>query len=288
MKTKKEKVRLERALKAYTNERFLAGSAARPLRILSEFLYPLSVIKEKKIRDTIVFFGSARTKSRKEAELSLKLLKTKIKKGKPIDKDIEPAIAKAETELAMSKYYEDAVELSRMLTVWLKSVDNAGRFVICSGGGPGIMEAANKGAVLAGGRSMGFNISLPFEQYPNQYISEDLNFEFHYFFMRKFWFAYLAKAFVMFPGGFGTMDEMMEILTLRQTQKITKKLFLVLYGRDYWRRIINFDEMAQRGMINKEDLELFSFADTPEEAFDILKTGIQENYLAKYELYDSP
>jgi hypothetical protein len=179
----------------------------------------------------------------------------------------------------MSRYYEETVELARLMTQWSVKLDDQQRFVICSGGGPGIMEAANKGAIMGGGKSIGLNISLPFEQFANPYITKDLNFEFHYFFMRKFWFVYLAKALVVFPGGFGTMDELFEVLTLLQTGKTRKKMTVVLYGSDYWTKVIDFREMVRHGMISQEDLSLFKVLDTPESAFAYLRGELRKNYL---------
>ena len=226
---------------AYLNDQFLNSPDARGLRILSEFLEPLAHFRREKIRDTVVFFGSARIRE----------------------------------EGPMSQYYQDARTLSHMLTEWSEQFTNSNhRFVICSGGGPGIMEAANRGAHEANGKTVGLNIGLPFEQFPNPYITPELSFEFHYFFMRKFWFAYLAKALVVFPGGFGTLDEMMEVLTLVQTQKLAKKMTIVVYGKQYWQEIINFDALVKHGMISAEDLQLFQFADSPEEAFELLKAGL--------------
>jgi uncharacterized protein (TIGR00730 family) len=178
----------------------------------------------------------------------------------------------------MSKYYDEASELARLLTNWSKTLPNSKRFVICSGGGPGVMEAANKGAFQAGGRSIGMNISLPFEQFANRYISKGLSFEFHYFFMRKFWFAYLAKALVAFPGGFGTLDELMEILTLLQTAKVKKRMTVVIYGREYWDKVVNWNQMVKRGMASRKDLNLFKFCDSPREAFEYLKKSLLRNY----------
>jgi hypothetical protein len=185
----------------------------------------------------------------------------------------------AELAHELSRYYADAVELTRLLTRWSIRLTPENRFVVCSGGGPGIMEAANRGASLAGGKSIGLNISLPFEQYPNPYVSPGLDFEFHYFFMRKFWFVYPAKALVVFPGGFGTMDELMEVLTLLQTDKIKKKVAVIIYGREYWSKIIDFEAMADFGMISRADLELFQYADTPQEAFDKLRDFLTREYL---------
>jgi uncharacterized protein (TIGR00730 family) len=233
-------------LLAYRNHEFLDSPDARALRILSEYLYPLSHFRKEKVRDTIVFFGSART----------------------------------EETGPNSRYYQAARDLARRLTEWSdKLPDSARRFVVCSGGGPGIMEAANRGAMEAGGKTVGLNIGLPFEQRPNTYITRQLNFEFHYFFMRKFWFAYLAKAMVVFPGGYGTLDELLEILTLTQTQKLVKKMVIVLYGSEFWKEIINFDALVRHGMISEEDLNLFSFADDPETAFHLLESGLTKYYL---------
>ncbi len=191
-----------------------------------------------------------------------------------------PTWLRAEQGMTMSKYYDDAVRLARMITVWSKELHNgkthcSRRFIICSGGGPGIMEAANRGASEAGGYSIGMNISLPYEQEPNPYISRELMFEFHYFFVRKFWLAYMAKALIIFPGGFGTLDEMMEILTLLQTGKITKRMPIIIYGSPYWKEVLNFEAMVKWGMISPEDLDLFSFCDTPEDAFACLKAALE-------------
>ena len=219
---------------------------ARPLRILSEYLEPLSHFRKHKIRDTIVFFGSARL-----AE-----------------------------DGALARYYREARELARLLTEWSNGLTNhTRRFVVSTGGGPGIMEAANRGAMDAGGETIGLNIGLPHEQWPNPYITPDLSFDFHYFFMRKFWFAYLAKALVVFPGGFGTLDELSEILTLAQTEKLQKKIVIVLYGSAFWNEILNFDALVRHGMIAPEDLELFQFADNPETAFGLLRDGLTKYYL---------
>jgi uncharacterized protein (TIGR00730 family) len=218
---------------AYLNEKFLNGPDARALRILAEFLEPLAHFRREKVRDTVVFFGSARVRE----------------------------------EGPLSRFYHDARTLAKLLTEWSEQFTNGTyRFVVCSGGGPGIMEAANRGAADAGGKTVGLNIGLPFEQ-------------FHYFFMRKFWFAYLAKALVVFPGGFGTLDEMMEFLTLTQTQKLAKHISIVLYGSEYWKEIINFDALIKYGVISPEDLNLFQYADTPETAFAILKDELTRHAL---------
>jgi hypothetical protein len=231
---------------AYLNESFLESADARGLRILSEYLEPLSHFRDEKIQDTIVFFGSARLP------------------------DNGP----------MAGYYQDARTLARLLTEWSQGIaDTTKRFVICSGGGPGIMEAANRGAQDAGGQSIGLNIGLPSEQRPNPYITPDLSFEFHYFFMRKFWFAYLAKALVVFPGGFGTLDEMCEILTLAQTRKLESRIQIVLYGSAYWKEILNFEALVRHGMIAPQDLNLFQYADDPATALNILKDNLTKHYL---------
>ena len=253
--------------KAYQNARFLNSRYARTLRILSEYLEPAARFRKEKIRDTIVFFGSSRITDRQTAFTSLEAAKT-------------PAQRKAARQaFTNSVYYEDARELARMLTEWSRSLSpDPARFVICSGGGPGIMEAANRGAAEAGGRSIGLNISLPTEQVPNRFISHRLSFEFHYFFMRKYWFAYLSKVLVVFPGGFGTADELMEILTLNQTGKIKKKILVLIYGRKYWDEVIDFEAMRRWGMIDDEDLKLFRFADHPAEAFRLITEWLTENY----------
>ncbi|MCI0706280.1 MAG: TIGR00730 family Rossman fold protein [Ignavibacteriae bacterium] len=270
--------RTPRAPKAYRNQEFLSGPDARAIRILAEFIEPLHRFRRSGVRDTIVFFGSARIKSRGEALRNFKQFSQTAQKQKQLSSSLEKKLHNARSVLELSKYYEDAVKLSRLLTKWSKKLKGKGRLVVCSGGGPGIMEAANKGARLAKGNSIGLNISLPFEQNPNDYISRELNFEFHYFFMRKFWFMYLAKAFVMFPGGFGTLDEMMEVLTLLQTNKIKKKVTVVLYGRAYWEEVLNFEALVHHGVISREDLKLFVFKDTPEEAFEYLVKELRKNY----------
>ncbi len=275
MKIKQKKINPP---KAYKNLGFLNSKDARPIRILSEFLEPLSRFKYFGVKDTIVFFGSARIMSLNDAKKKLSIAKKKIKMQKKVSDVAQHEFEQAQHAVSMSRYYEDAVELARSVTEWSQSLSEKNRLLICSGGGPGIMEAANKGAHLAKGKSVGLNISLPMEQYPNPYITPDLNIEFHYFFMRKYWFMYLGKALVAFPGGFGTLDELMELLTLLQTNKIKKKMTVVLFGKSYWQEIINFDALIKYGMISKEDMKLFSFADSPQEALDILKKSIQLNY----------
>lgn len=195
-------------------------------------------------------------------------------------KDFPERLRKAQIALDMSKYYEDAVQLSKMLTEWSQSLPSEGRrFVVCTGGGPGIMEAANKGARLGKGKTIGLNISIPTEQFVNKYVNEELSFEFHYFFMRKFWLVYLAKALVIFPGGFGTLDELMEVLTLIQTGKLSKKIAVIIYGSSYWKKVLNFDVMVEHGCIDKRDTQIFTFCDTPQQAFNELKNFLTKNYL---------
>jgi uncharacterized protein (TIGR00730 family) len=231
---------------AYRNHEFLDSPDARALRILSEYLEPLSHFRDERVQDTIVFFGSARVH-----EMGI-----------------------------MGRYYRDARTLARLVTEWTKSIESeTHRFVVCTGGGPGIMEAANRGAQDAGGKTIGLNIGLPFEQLPNPFITPELSFEFHYFFMRKFWFAYLAKALVVFPGGFGTLDELTEILTLAQTQKLESKIQILLYGSQYWKEIVNFDALAKYGMIAESDLNLFQYADDPETALRLLQEGLIRHHL---------
>jgi uncharacterized protein (TIGR00730 family) len=232
---------------AYRNEAFLDSADARPLRIISEYLEPLSHFRDEHVQDTIVFFGSARI----------------LEMG------------------SMGRYYRDARTLAKLITEWTHTLKNKDthRFVVCSGGGPGIMEAANRGAQDAGGKTVGLNIGLPFEQRPNPWITPELSFEFHYFFMRKFWFAYLAKALVVFPGGFGTLDEMTEILTLAQTEKLERKIQILLYGSTYWKEILNFDALVKYGMISESDLSLFQFADDPQTALRLLQEGLTKHHL---------
>jgi hypothetical protein len=270
-------------MKAYENIDFLNSSDARILRILSEFLEPQTKFRKHKIVDTIVFFGSARLMSRKKALLDLNKFKT-INPGGMENDNLAEALRNAQQMVKMSRYFEEAVELSKKLTEWSLNLETSGnRFIICTGGGPGIMEAANKGAKLAGGYSIGLNISIPSEQYVNKYVSPDLRFEFHYFFMRKFWFAYLAKALIVFPGGFGTLDEFFELLTLIQTGKVKKRMLLVVYDENYWRNIINFDALVSNGVITKSDMNLFSFCNSVEEAFNAVKKHFEKNYLRKEE-----
>ncbi len=270
---------LPKAEKAYKDLAFLNSSDARTLRILAEYLEPLRRFRQEQVQDTIVFFGSARILPRRAAVRRHRTLKRKLEATKRPGAKLKREVAAAEAGVEMSRYYEDAAALARLLTAWSLSLKGGRRFVVCSGGGPGIMEAANRGAAEAGGKSIGLNISLPFEQAPNSYISKELNFEFHYFFMRKLWFVYLAKAAVIFPGGFGTCDELVEVLTLLQTRKVEKPIPMVIYGPDYWNEVLNFEAMAKWGVISREDLDLFRFVDTPEEAFEYIKGELERLYL---------
>lgn len=265
--------------KAYKDLEFLNSPDARAVRMLSEFLAPQRRFLRKSIHDTIVFFGSARIRSLAETSREYREIEKRVVKTHRPTKGMLDALRIAEVRMEMSKYYEDTVTLSRLLTRWAKTLPPERRFVICSGGGPGIMEAANKGAYIERGQSIGLNISLPFEQFANPYITRELSFEFHYFFMRKFWFAYLAKALVIMPGGFGTLDELMEILTLLQTTKIKKKVPVVIYGSEYWRKVFDLEFMVSRGMISKKDLALLHFFDEPHAAFAFLRDFLTETYL---------
>jgi uncharacterized protein (TIGR00730 family) len=280
---------------AYENSSFLNSADGRLIRIVSEYMEPLARIRREQIQDTVVFFGSARFRGREEADHALELLDN-TGSAQPAPSHEQPAKApdiaagkaselqrkRAVAAVQMARYYEDARRLSGMLTKWAMQIPSERhRFVVTSGGGPGIMEAANRGAYEAGGKTIGMNIRLPFEQAPNPYVTPSLNFEFHYFFMRKLWFAYLAKALVVFPGGFGTLDEMFEILTLAQTHKLAKKITVVIYGSDYWKKVFDLDVLVDTGAISPKDIELFKFADTPEQAFDLLRHGLTENYLVQ-------
>jgi uncharacterized protein (TIGR00730 family) len=268
-----------KAPKAYKNATFLTSPEARIIRVVSEYLEPLTRFRREKIVDTIVFFGSARVLPRSITSKRLKKLRSNTLNRKDLSSSDKLLLDNALVDYEMSRYYEEGMELSYLLTKWSRKLDKGNRFVICSGGGPGIMEAANKGATMAGGKSIGLNISLPHEQFANSYISLGLNFEFHYFFMRKLWFMSLARAMVMFPGGFGTIDEMMEILTLIQTRKATKHLPMVLYGQEYWEKVLNFTEMLKYRTISKKDFKLFTYANSPKEAFEYIKNDLTKHHL---------
>ena len=267
MSTKHEKI----APLAYENPDFLNSPDGRILRIMSEYVEPLARFRREQIQDTVVFFGSARFLSSEDANLTMQKLHAQSDES-------QQKLALAAVDMA--RYYEDARRMAHLLSEWAAQIPaRRKRFVVTTGGGPGIMEAANRGAREAGSKTIGLNIRLPFEQYPNPYITPSLNLEFHYFFMRKFWFAYLAKALVIFPGGFGTLDELFEILTLAQTQKLAKKILVVIYGREYWERLINFQTMVDAGAISAPDLELFKVVDSPEEGFEYLRAGLTKYHL---------
>jgi len=268
---------------AYENRPFLTSPDGRILRILSEYAEPLSRFRREKIQDTVVFFGSARFHSRSDAEKALQLLEQPGSRT-PASPEEQERVHHAHKAIEMARYYEDARQLAHMLTKWSMGIQSKRhRFVVTSGGGPGIMEAANRGAREAGGKTVGLNIRLPYEQMPNPYVTPALNFEFHYFFMRKYWFAYLSKALVIFPGGFGTLDELFEILTLAQTEKLAKKILVLIYGKQYWGRALNIDALIEAGTVSAADKDLYCMADTPEEAFEILRSG-----LTRYHLQEPP
>ncbi|NVK19558.1 MAG: LOG family protein [Methylocystaceae bacterium] len=250
---------------AYLNQAFIEEREGRPLRILSEYLEPDARFESQHVEDTIVFLGSARLLPKDVAE-------AKLAEAKKDNGDVR----RCEIDLEMSRYYEDARCLARRLTEWSKNLDGGKkRFVMCTGGGPGIMEAGNRGASEAKGLNMGFNITLPFEQHQNPYVTRQLSFEFRYFFMRKFWFMYLAKAIVTFPGGYGTMDEFFESLTLIQTGKVSKKLPMVLFGKGFWNEVMNLDAMVKYGTISPEDLDFFMFTDSVDEAYDYITSQLE-------------
>jgi uncharacterized protein (TIGR00730 family) len=255
--------------KAYQDTRFLESKDARALRILAEYMEPLYRFQRHNVQDTVVFMGSARLLAEEAAKAALA--------------EAERAglgIETAQTALRLSIYYEAARDLARRLTAWSKKLDREERrFVVCTGGGPGIMEAANRGASEARGLNVGLTISIPDEEFDNPYVSRELHFHFHYFFMRKFWFIYLAKAVVLFPGGFGTLDELFEILTLVQTRKTRKRMPIVLFGAEYWDEVINFDALVKYGTISSADLDLFHRTDSVDEAYDIITKGLTENAL---------
>ena len=268
---------------AYRDALFMESVAARPVRILTEYLDPLVRLRREEVGDTIVMFGSARIVGRDRAQAHLRRLKSLPGKTTPRRR---VALRDARAALSMSRYYEEARELARRITAWSLTLgEHPRRFVICSGGGPGIMEAANRGAAEAGGKTVGLSIELPHEQWPNSYISPGLNFQFHYFFMRKLWFAQLAKALIVFPGGFGTMDELWEMLTLMQTGKLQRRNLILIYGRRYWHRVIDWREMLNWGTINRREYNLLQFADSVDEAFDRIRSGLEEFHMSPDTLF---
>jgi len=256
--------------KAYKSETFINSRHARPMRILAEYLHPESRFSALKISDTIVFFGSARIRCEADAREALDRVQSE-----------GGDVAAAKQVLEMSRYYEECRELARRLTEWSKGLEEKRRrFVVCTGGGPGIMEAANRGASEAKGMNIGLGISIPNEQCSNSFVTRNLAFEFHYFFMRKFWFVYLAKALIAFPGGFGTLDEFFEVMTLVQTQKLKKKMPIVLYGGAFWDSVFNLDALVNFGMISADDLDLFYRTDSVEDAFQYITHELLENALS--------
>ncbi len=271
--------KLRHAEVAYKSKTFMESLPARPLRIMAEYFDPLTRLRKENVGDTIVIFGSARVYPRDVARARLQVV------SRPTRGRISPArqqkIREAHRAVEMSRYYEEARELARRITAWSLTLgENPRRFVVCSGGGPGIMEAANRGAAEAGGKSIGLGIQLPHEQLPNEYISPELNFNFHYFFMRKLWFAQLAKALIVFPGGFGTMDELWEMLTLLQTGKLAHRNLILIYGRRFWDDVLNWRALLRWGVINKDEYGLLQFADNVDDAFHQIKSGLEKHHLA--------
>jgi uncharacterized protein (TIGR00730 family) len=263
---------------AYEDRKFMESLGARPLRIVAEYLDPLGRLRRAKVGDTIVMFGSARIQSRELAEKRLSQVERRARGRR--DGEWKLKIDAARSIVQMSQYYEHARELSRRITEWAMTLgSDPRRFVICSGGGPGIMEAANRGAAEAGGHSIGLSIQLPHEQRPNPYISPELNFCFHYFFMRKLWFAQMAKALIVFPGGFGTMDELWEMLTLMQTGKLSSHHLILIYGRKYWDKVLNWRYMVRSGTIDEREYDLLQFADTVDEAFERVRAEMEAHHL---------
>ena len=267
----------------YLNPEFLKSQEARLIRILAEYIEPATRLRRHRIRDTIVFFGSARSMSPEFAAVELDKVREEIgsitKAGGDITAELRAREASAEQAGKLARYYNDAMELARRVTEWSKSLTSSHHFIVCSGGSRGMMEAANRGASMARGETIGLNIQLPLEQEVNQYVSRDLVFNFHYFFMRKFWFVYPAKALVVFPGGFGTMDELFEVLTLIQTKKPHKTMPVILFGTEFWNEIINFEALVRWGVVSAEDLDIFHKTDSVDDAFSYLTGKLEKLYL---------
>lgn len=264
---------------AYLNADFLKSSEGRIIRILSEYLEPDARMRRHRVRDTIVFFGSARSVEPEAAEAVIESVKREIEQAGGLTPELEAAQLRAEYAGKLARYYYDAMELARRVTEWSKGLTGQHHFIVCSGGSGGMMEAANRGASMAGGKTIGLNIQLPLEQEVNPYVSRHLIFNFHYFFMRKFWFVYPAKALVVFPGGFGTMDELFEVLTLIQTKMPRKAMPVILFGKEFWDEVINFDSLVRWGVVSPQDLEIFYKTDSIDDAFEYLTSKLEKLYL---------
>lgn len=264
---------------SYLNSDFLNSQEARVIRILAEYLEPATRLRRHRIRDTIVFFGSARSVASDKAAAELESIKGEAASLAQLTPEFEARLAWAEQATKLARYYNDAMELARRVTEWSKGLTGHHHFIVCSGGSHGMMEAANRGASLARGKTIGLNIQLPLEQDVNQYVSRELIFNFHYFFMRKFWFVYPAKALVVFPGGFGTMDELFEVLTLIQTKKPDRSMPVILFGSEFWNEIINFEALVRWGVVSPDDLEIFHKSDSVDEAFEYLTSRLERLYL---------
>lgn len=265
---------------AYLNAEFLKSQEARAIRIMSEYLEPAGRLRRFRIRDTIVFFGSARSVTPEDAAAKLQAIKDQVDVATGLTDELRTLIGRAEYAVKLARYYQDAVELARRVTEWSKKLTGNRNFIICSGGSGGMMEAANRGASLARGKTIGLNIDLPFEQEINPFVSRELVFNFHYFFMRKFWFVYPAKALVVFPGGFGTLDELFEVLTLIQTKMPRKQMPVVLFGREFWEEIVNFKALVRWGVVSPGDLDIFYLTDSVDDAFDYLTSRLEALYLS--------
>jgi uncharacterized protein (TIGR00730 family) len=271
---------------SYLNADFLKSPEARVIRILSEYLEPAARLQRYRVRDTIVFFGSARSVSPETAAASIESIKQEIEQAGALTPGLEARQAEAEYSVKLARYYYDAMELARRVTEWSKGLTGHRHFIVCSGGSGGMMEAANRGASMARGKTIGLNIQLPNEQAVNPYVSRDLVFNFHYFFMRKFWFVYPAKALVVFPGGFGTLDELFEVLTLIQTKMPRKTMPVILFGKEFWDEVINFDSLVRWGVVSPHDLEIFHKTDSVDDAFEYLTSKLEKLYLSPEGLED--
>ena len=263
----------------YLNADFLKSQEARLLRILAEYIEPATRLRRHRVRDTIVFFGSARSISPEAAAADLELIREEARQIDEPTPDLRARLEQAEQAIKLARYYNDAMELARRMTEWSKSLTGQHHFIVCSGGSRGMMEATNRGASMARGQTIGLNIELPMEQEVNQYVSRELIFNFHYFFMRKFWFVYPAKALVAFPGGFGTMDELFEVLTLIQTKKPNKTMPVILFGSEFWNEVVDFDALVRWGVVSAKDLEIFHKTDSVDDAFDYLTARLEKLYL---------